>query len=157
MRTSFSSFWTALLALLIAPAMVVRASQAGTESIEVRVINPRSGQPLKKVYLTMSTWSGPVTRTPAATTGITDSEGRVSFQLERPIPDHAAFTAPPDQFEGCSGAATFSVKDVLRNGAIAKYDARCGRLNWHGTAHPREIILFERKLRLLDKMGRELP
>jgi hypothetical protein len=144
-----------LLIMLIWSTLCAGPMQS--ESIRVRLIDPRSGKPQRKVEIIMTAWNGKPTHTPDTSIATTGQGGDATFLLSQPLPEHVAFGPPPTDFVGCSGAATFSPQKIIQEGAVATYDTRCGKLNWRGAASPGEVIIFARKLSLWDKILRELP
>lgn len=142
--------------LIVLSSSTLLAGPMQNESIRVRLIDPRSGKPLKQVDIAMTAWNKPTT-TPGISIATTSQGGDAIFLLSQPLPEHVAFGSAPPDFVGCSGAATFSPQKIIQEGAVGTYDTRCGKLNWHGTASPGEVIIFVRKLSLWDKILRELP
>ena len=134
--------------------------------ITVRLINARSGKPLREVPVTMFSWNGPATYSPdnipkselAAHTA-TDAEGRAVFHSAQPIPQHIGFSVgTPLDFAGCWRLQDSSPETVLHSGVVAAYnEARCGRLKQQVSAKPGEVVIFEKKPTLWEKMRQEIP
>jgi len=132
----------------------------------VRLINARSGKPLKGATITVSAWNGEWKYDPKKASTkrtiinvTTDAEGRALFHLPQPLPEHIGFLpVPPDDFAGCCCRQNFSPEAVRHSGAVADYDqSKCGELKSKAVPMPGQIIIFEKKLGAWEKMRREIP
>ncbi len=156
------------LGALFVPLFLLTTGQSVLSDTDftVRLINARSGKPLKDVAVTISAWNGEWKYDPkkpsAKKTKIhatTDAEGRALFRLAQPLPEHIGFLlVPPDDFAGCCCGQNLSPEKVLQSGAIADYDqSKCGDLKSKVVPKPGEIVIFEKKLTALERMRREIP
>jgi hypothetical protein len=133
------------------------------QDITVRLANAKSGKPLRSVPVTIFTWNGPPTyRSDNVPPGqivlhlTTDADGRAVFRSPQPPLEHIGFdVGTPWDFAGCWRLHDPSPEMVLRSGVIADYT--CGKRRWPVSAKPGEVVIVERKLRLWEKMCREIP
>lgn len=138
---------------------------ASPQDITIRLINATSGKPLSKISVSMGAWNGTFDVRkgpyPEQIRMITDAEGRAVFHLPRPTPEHIGFSVgTPWDFAGCWHLRDSSPETVLRSGVVADYDeTKCGKRKpkIQVSAKPGEVVIFERKLTLWEKMHRELP
>lgn len=150
---------SAMTLLLVATPLALSAQvkKTPTAHITVLVINPRSGKPLKRAFVSMGMWIGKTdVDTPATSIGKTDSKGEATFQVPQSTPWHISFSLSPPDHEFCS-TLEFSTDEVLRAGTVATYDATCGKLKWHGSVNPGEVVIFVRKLNVWQQMLLEIP
>jgi len=156
------------LGAIFVALLLLTIGQSGSSDTDftVRLINARSGKPLKEVTVTISAWNGewkydPKKPSAKKTTidATTDAEGRALFRLAQPLPEHIGFLlVPPDDFAGCCRRQNFSPEKVLQSGAVADYDqSKCGELKSKAVPKPGETVIFEKKLTVWEKMGREIP
>jgi hypothetical protein len=150
------------LSLLIAAGV-----HGSTSNLVVRVMDAKSGKPISKVGVATIYWNGAEEVDPHTLShegqvidhAATDSGGRAVFVLPEPLPEHIGFILePPMDFAGCSSHKVFSPGEILRSGVISEYDrSKCGKLLWQPSAKPGEIVLFDKKLTLGERMRREGP
>jgi len=87
----------------------------------------------------------------------TTKAGLIVFTLPNPIPRHLGFSMDPYLNRGCS-TGEFSPEEVLRSGAVAKYDStKCGPTKVVVKATPGEIVVLDRPLSLAERVAREIP
>lgn len=151
--------WVALLFLVFPLG-------ASAQDITMRLIDAKSGKPLRKVPVTMFAWNGPSTFPPdnvpkgeVVMHGTTDKEGRAVFHLPQPTPEHIGFSVgTPWDFAGCWRLRDLSPETVLRSGVVAHYNvSQCGKSSVQVSANPGEVVILEKKLTLWEKMRREIP
>ena len=137
------------------------------QDITLRLIDAKTGKPLRKVPVTMFSWNGPTAFRPDDIPkdqlifhGITDSEGRAIFSLPRPLLAHIGFSVgTPVDFAGCWHiGGDVSPEKVLQSGLVAEYDeSRCGKLRTQVSKRPGEVVVVERRLTVGEKIRREIP
>src|SRR5690242_4979556 len=97
--------------LLICVGMLLLAGvqSASAEDIALRLLNARSGEPLRQIPVTVFFWNGPTTFRPdnipngeVIAHATTDKEGRAVFHLPQPVPEHMGFSVSLWDFGGCS-------------------------------------------------------
>jgi len=133
------------------------------QDITIRLVNAKSGKPLRSVPVTIFAWNGPPTYRPdnippgqIVVHATTDAEGRAVFHSPEPALEHIGFNVgTPWDFAGCWRLHDLSPEIVFRTGAVADYS--CGKLRWPVSAKPGEVVIVERKLTLWEKMRREIP
>jgi hypothetical protein len=145
---------------------MIGASRTSDAEFTVRLIDARSGKPLKRVTVRMFAWNGEWSYDPKRPSvkrtklnAITDAEGRALFRLSQPLPEHIGFLfLAPDDFAGCCCRQNFSPEEVRQSGVVADYDqSKCGGLKSTASPKPGEIVIFEKKLTKWEKMRREIP
>jgi hypothetical protein len=150
------------IALLCLLAVCVPVS---AQDIIVRLIDARSGKPLSKVYVAMSSWNGtfdihkpPYPKRETAE-GKTDTEGKIVFHFPPPAPEHIGFSVGnPRDFAGCWRLRDFSLDAVIRSGVVAEYnESKCGKKKTEVTAKPGEVVIVEKRLTLGQQMRQEIP
>ena len=153
--------WIVLISLL---AVILVPLYGSPLTVNLRLMDARSGRPLKGIKVEIFTWVGEArTKAEGQKTkrvkgqAVTDEDGRTTFQLPEPLPQHMGFLlVPPDDFGGCWGQ-DFSPEEVLRSGTVANFAPKCGKLKWQASAKPGEVVIFEKKLTSWEKMRREIP
>lgn len=155
MAMAFMALW-----FLVAPL------SASPQEITVRIINARSGKPLREVPVTMFLWNGPPTfrfdnvpKGEIVVDATTDENGRAVFQSPQPTTEHVGFSVgTPWDFAGCWHLQESSPAKVLQSGVVADYnETKCGKLRQQVLAKPGEVVIVEKKLTSWEKMRRELP
>jgi hypothetical protein len=161
------AWWQTMLMLLLWLSLFVIVPPAfGQAQITLRFIDPESGKPLKGIYgdiLAGNTdkFDG-TTKTIVwnATPKKTDREGKVVFQLPDPVPRYLLCSADVLDLHGCS-SGVFSAKDVLRTGVVAVFDTKklrwCGKLKTQAAAKPGEIVIFDKRMTVWERMLQEIP
>jgi hypothetical protein len=149
------------VALLGCVLFLLAPLRASAQDLTIRVIDARSGKPLRRVDVAVVSWNGPPTspKDKLAMDGTTDSEGRVLFRLPQPLRAHIGFeVGDPWDLAGCWHVRGASPEAVLRYGLVADYnESKCGKSKVKVSARPGEVIIVERKLTTWEKMRRELP
>jgi hypothetical protein len=154
-----------IMAALIISLFLTLSRNTSAEDITVRLINARSGRPLSSVFVAMSHWNGtfdihkPPYPKREIVQAITDAKGKVVFHLSQPTPEHVGFSVGnPRDFAGCWHLRDTSPEFILRSGAVSDYnESKCGKLKVLVPATPGEVVIFERKLTLAEKMHQEIP
>jgi hypothetical protein len=156
------------LGALFVPLFLLTTGQSSPSDtdVTVRLIDARTGKPLKKATVRMFAWNGEWKydpRKPAVErtklNAIADAQGQAVFRLSRPFPEHIGFLLlPPDDFAGCCCRQNLSPQEAWQSGATADYDqSKCGELKSKVVPKPGEIVIFEKKLTAWEKMRREIP
>ena len=165
--------------LAIGLAFVAHQVHAAPKKIvvKVRLIDARSGKPLRHISVGMRFWRADVgiANPPSEASGKrteemippvgsilpeTDARGVVSFEVpEHSLPLHVSFGpfAPPNLW-GCS-AYSFPLDQILQTGVVAAYDVkRCGKLKSKTvSASPGEVVIYDRVISQWDWLRQELP
>ena len=156
-RISLALLW--LLSLFVIPAF-------GQTQITLRFIDSESGKPLKGIYEGINGGNSDkrdgTTKTIVWQSALkkTDNEGKVIVQLPEPAPRYIFYSADVLQLHGCS-SGVFLLEDIVRAGVVAGFNAKktpwsC-TLKAQATAMPGEIIIFDRRLTLWEKIRQEIP
>jgi hypothetical protein len=138
---------------------------ASAKDIRVQLVNAKSGKPLTKVRVAMSSWNGvfdvhqqhpPQMQIAVATS---DTQGVAVFQLPLQIPEHIGFDIGGlREFAGCWRLSGLTPEKVLQSGVVADYnEPKCGKLTMQFTAKPGEVIIIDKKLTLRERMREEIP
>jgi hypothetical protein len=160
------SNWRTSAAACVALLLLVLPLGVSAQEITLRLLDARSGQPLKNVPVTMFAWNGPPTFRPDSVPkgevvihGLTDQKGLEVFRALQPGLEHLAFSiGTPSVFAGCWHLNDVSPDTVQRSGVVATYDtAKCGKSKAHPSAKPGVVTIVERRLTVWEKMRRELP
>lgn len=138
--------------------------------ITLRVINAETGRPLKGIGVSVDAWDKNEGRQQLPPPGVikidrnrqivtSDKEGKGTFHL---YPDPALITLYifSSDLRGCSSERRFPIEEVLRSGVVAGYAGQtkwCGQLRAHATAKPGEIIIFDKRMTVWDRMRQEIP
>jgi hypothetical protein len=139
---------------------------ASAQHITVRLINAKSGKPLREVPVTMFFWNGPPTFRPdnipkgeVVVHTTTDAKGQAVFHMPEAIPEHIGFSiGGPRDFVGCWRQRDLSLEAVIRSGVVADYnESKCGKLRTKVSAEPGEVVIVDKKLTLRDQMRQEIP
>jgi hypothetical protein len=145
---------------LLLPLFFGSPLSSTSSEVTLRLIDAKSVKPLNGIAVHIFMWSGAFDpKHPPKTVSIdatTDELGQVVFRLPEPAPDNVAFTLSPEELWGC-WSGDFSVVEVLRAGVVASYKSSCGKLKHQLSARPGEIIIFDKRLRVGDRVRRELP
>jgi hypothetical protein len=155
----------ALVVGCIALCLLVATLSASAQDISVRLVNAKSGKPLCRIRVAMSTWNGTfdIHRPPLphreTVEAITDAKGVAVFHLPQPIPERVGFEIGGlRDFAGCWRLRDLSPATVLRSGVVADYnESKCGKLRTQASAKPGEVVIVDKKLTLGDQMRQELP
>jgi len=155
----------ALVMGCIALWFLVAPLAASAQDIAVRLVNAKSGKPLSKIRVAVSTWNGTfdIHRPPLphkeTVFAITDAKGVAVFHLPQPIPKHAGFEIGGlRDFAGCWRLPDLSLETVMRSGVVADYnESKCGKLRTQVSAKPGEVVIVDKKLTLADQMRQEIP
>ena len=147
----------------------VSAARCQTQII-FRFIDSSSGKPIAGITVGVDAWDQNEGRQKPESPDIvrtdknrqllkTDKDGTAVFQLyENP----ALRTLNVSSFDlrGCS-STRFSIEEVLKSGVVAGYHAGepkwCVQLKAQAAAAPNEVIIFDKKLTLWNRMSREIP
>jgi hypothetical protein len=141
------------------------AGVAPQSVVTLKLIDARSGKPLRNAFVGMDAYNGPSPhrfpdyRFPGS--GIlptTSADGRISFRLPEPTPEYIGFGLGYPNFWGCSQGLLL-VSEILKSGVVATYDERkCGKLKKGGaSAKPGEVVIYERVFSRWDWFRQELP
>jgi len=154
---------TKLFVAALASFSLLTSAAVCPTNITLRLIDARSGKPLNGIHVYLTTWNGvfdPRTDTPQRTLvgGVTDNQGLAVFHLSEPFPEHVRFNV----FSGVTWACGDTNQDVrpeevLQAGLVRDYAPRCGKLKYHATAKPGEIVIFDKRLTRWDMIRREIP
>jgi hypothetical protein len=152
--------------LCIALWFLVVPLGAAAQDITLRLVNAKSGKPLRAVPVTMFSWNGPrtfrldnVPKGEAIVHTTTDTKGQAVFHLPEAGPEHIGFSVGgPRDFVGCWHPRDLSPETVMRSGVVADYnESKCGKLKIQVSAKPGEVVIVDKKLTLLDQMRQEIP
>jgi hypothetical protein len=140
-----------LVLLLFATAPLSFADEA----ISLRIVDARTGKPIRKVSATLIKWSkdGQVEQLSTATT---NTAGLAVFHLAIPLPDRIGFDFVPDELKYCSDLA-FSTKEILNAGVLGQNKCQSVGPKLSFGRKAGEITLFAKKVSLSERMRRELP
>ena len=150
------------LSLLLFPLISSSQGSPNRKTITLRFINPETGKPVSGMVVGVTAWNVDVfhSMTAEIVAGVnkkTTKAGLIVFTLPNPIPRHLGFSMDPYLNRGCS-TGEFSPEEVLRSGAVAKYDStKCGPTRVVVKAAPGEILVLDRPLSLWERMARETP
>jgi hypothetical protein len=131
--------------------------------ITVRILDSKSGKPLKKLLVIL--WSSELSKdhtpprflTPdvVLSNATSDARGVVIFDLLDPVPERLGFSYSGPDLGVCTLGVEFSTAEILKTGVIAK--GGCRGLPGVGPPKPGEIVLFGHPVPLWQLMLRELP
>jgi hypothetical protein len=148
----------------VAVLLLACLSFASAQDITLRLVNAKSGKPLSKIAVSMHAWNGtldihkPSDSKHVIVGATTDADGIAVFHLPQPAPEHLGFNVCcPWDLAGCWHLSDVSPDTVLREGTVAEYNDKCGKLRRPISAKPGEVVIAERKLTLWEKMRREIP
>ena len=139
---------------------------ASAQDITLRLLDSRSGKPLRKVPVTAFVWNGPATFRPddipedeIVLHEVTDAGGQIIFHVPERRFAHIGFSVgTPVDFAGCWHLGEVSPEKIVQSGLVADYDElRCGRSKVQVSAKPSEVVILERRLSAGEKIRRELP
>lgn len=169
-----SSDWCRGLALsvfLFLCLLVFTSTTFGQTDITLRFLDADTGKPLKGIGVSVDAWDENEGRQKPPPAGVikidknsqivaTDKEGRGIFRLYYEPALITLYIFSTD-LRGCSSTHRFSIEEVRRTGAVASYEASkpkwCGQLKAHATAKPGELVIFDKRLTLWDRMLQEIP
>jgi hypothetical protein len=152
--------------MLMVALVFANASRLSAQDIVLRLVNSKSGKPLKNVAVSMFCWNGPpkfqadkVPKSEVIEHGVTDAKGNARFHTNVSGFEHIRFSIDtPWDFAGCWSLNDVSAATVLRVGTVASYDEeKCGKAARNVSAKPGEVVIFEKKLTIGEKVHRELP
>jgi hypothetical protein len=129
---------------MLFPLILSSQGPPNKNTIILRFINPGSGKPASGMVVGVTAWNADVFHSKteeivASVNKKTDKAGLIIFILPNPIPRHLGFSMDTYLNRGCS-TGEFSPEEVLRSGAVAKYDStKCGPTRVVVKAAPGEI------------------
>jgi hypothetical protein len=146
---------TAFLAAL--PSLDLFASQS---QVKVRFLDPRSGKPLSKMWVTLTQYkgkpaAGPITADYVVSNTIaqTDQNGEISVTLHDPLP---AFIQT-QSFDLWNSGPLMTTREVLESGVVLNFSDKGVRSKPAPTAIPGVIIFVERRRTRWDRIRLEIP
>jgi hypothetical protein len=158
--------WQILFLNLLVLAPVAQAQK----NITLRFLDAESGKPITGISVSVFAWdenegrqeppSGQVLKIDRNAQVVkTDKEGNAIFRIYEPILKYLVIDSA-GELRGCS-ARRFSMEELIRSGVIASYSTGqpkwCVELKAHATAKPGEIVIFDKRLTLWDRMRQEFP
>src|SRR5581483_3915032 len=123
------------------------------EHISVRVIDAKTGAPLKGIWLGLSAWRPDGLELPIHSQ--TDAHGLASFPLPEPTPEIVELHPDFTEIGWCSDLG-FPTDRILKNGVVAKLRCDYGT-KWSGSLNPGELVVFAHHLSLWERMRVEIP
>jgi hypothetical protein len=143
--------------------------------ITLRFLDTESGKPIKAISVSVYAWDENNGHQKPQPSGIlqidkntqvikTDKDGQAIFQLYYQPSLKTLVVTSTGVLRGCS-AYQFSIEEVLRSGIVASYRADrptdkhkwCVALKAQATAKPGEVIIFDKRMTVLDRMRQEIP
>ena len=124
----------------------------GEQVISLRILDAKSGKPLRKVTAAMITWKDGQVK--LLSREKTVQECLIVFRLPGLLPDRIGFDFSPDELGYCSDLA-FSTELVLSAGIYAPNKCGSVELSASFKQKPGEIILFASRVSLGERMRRE--
>ena len=139
--------------------------------IILRFIDAESGKPINGISVSVNAWDENRGRQKPQPGGIlridknmaivkTGKDGKGIFHLYYQPSLKTLDVDPIGTLRGCS-RYEFSIEEVLRSGVVASYQAGnpkwCVSLKAHANARPGEIVIFDKRLTLLDRIRQEIP
>ncbi len=153
-----SLVWFAVGTILLG---VFSSGLVATQSIEkegyitVRLLDANNGKPLKGVSLGFLVWEGKG-RAVELSNAITNADGRIVLRLPSPVPERVGITYSPNEVRSCSDEA-FPTVQILKTGIVAEYKCDDGKLKRFPTRTAGELVIFTRRVSLLERLRREIP
>jgi hypothetical protein len=138
--------------------------------ITLRFLDAGPGKPITGILVDVSAWDENEGRQKPQPSGIlkidkntqvarTDKEGKAIFHVYEPVLK-TLFIDTVGELRGCS-ARRFSIEEVLRSGVVASYHAGqpkwCVELKAQATAKSGEVVIFDKRLTVWDRMRQEIP
>jgi hypothetical protein len=166
--------FTYSLRLYFAVAMFIllpRNSFAQQVDITLRFLDAESGKPIKGISVSVSAWEnkeGIQKPKPSGVLNIdkntqemkTDKDGKGIFHFYYQLSLKILDVTTVRDLRGCS-AFQFSIEEVLRSGVVANYQADnhkwCVPLKARATAKPGEIVIFDKRMTVWDRIRQEIP
>lgn len=139
--------------------------------IVLRFIDAESGKAISGISVSVDAWDENEGRQKPQPSGIlridensaivkTDKDGKGIFHLHYQPSLKTLNVHSVGVLRGCSGYK-FSIEGVLHSGVVASYQAGnpqwCVPLKAHANARPGEIVIFDKRLTLLDRIRQEIP
>lgn len=159
--------WLARLAVsvLLAAALLSTSFAQTGRSVTVRVLNAKTGRPLKGVGVFLvdsNRTAGKADPAAGAPHGLSSSDGAVALRLPVPTPEKILVWYSGGQcgLAQCSynNGAPFSTADILKTGVVAPNGCLKGRNTPYSVvAKPGEIVIFGAPLSWWDCVKREIP
>jgi hypothetical protein len=142
-----------LLLVSLVGSFTIQSSERENR-LTVRVLDPRNGKPLARLFVGILVWRQG--RTVDLGHAVTDANGVASFQLPNLIPDRVGISHSPIDLQWCSDEA-FPTETILKTGIVA--DRKCDQVNLKitATAAAGELVLFARRVTFWEKVLREIP
>jgi hypothetical protein len=129
------------------------------QAITIRLLDFKSGKPIKKLNVDVTLWNGQSTGVLASgitiiaeTRAKTDEHGSLVVKVPDPAPEHISIFTP-DLAQ--PSTPRISPGDVLKAGVVVPY--RHGNYQLGVTAQAGEIVILNHKLTAADRMRQELP
>jgi hypothetical protein len=157
--------------ILLAGLFTLAPSIFAQVDITLRFIDAGSGKPIAGISIAVFAWDENEGRQKPQPSGIlridknsqvirVDKEGKAVFHLYDEPALKTLFIDPAGDLRGCS-VYRFSIEEVLRAGVVASYHAGqpkwCVALKAQATSKPREIVIFDKRMTVLDRMRQEIP
>src|SRR6266542_5352221 len=130
-------------------AQVKQSEVTNDHYITVKVLEAETGQPLKGIWVPMVDNSQPLNAK-------TDSHGVARFHLLGPLPDRIGLSFSPNEFSSCSEAA-FATDQILKNGVLAGNTCKRSASKPSPTPEAGQLVVFGRRVRLSQRVRREIP
>jgi hypothetical protein len=158
------------LCIIFTGPLVLAPSGFAQADITLRLLDAGSGKPITGISLSVFAWDENEGRQKQPPPGIlkidkntqvvkTDKQGRAIFRL---YDEHGLKTLNISTFDlrGCS-EHQFSIEEVQKSGMVASYHGGkpqwCVPLRAQADARPGEIIIFDKRLTVWDRMRQEIP
>jgi hypothetical protein len=160
-----------LFVLLFVFFLVPTPTVFGQAAISLRFLDAGSGKPIKGISIGVSAWDEHEGRQKPKPNGIVkidkntqiikaDKDGKAIVHLHDEPSLKTMDITSVGVLRGCS-AYQFSIEEVLRSGVVASYHANkpkwCVSLRAQATAKPGEIVIFDKRMTILDRMRHEIP
>ena len=139
--------------------------------ITLRFLDAASGRPIKGISVSVDAWDENRGRQKPQPRGVlkinknsqvikTDKDGEGVFRLYQEPSLKTLYVTSAGELRGCS-KNEFSIDEVLRSGVVANYKPDnhkwCVPLKAQATAKPGEIVIFDKRMTVWDRMRQEIP
>jgi len=143
----------AVVVLFCALAAVASVySGRNPDRISVRLFDGTTGKPMAGVPILLGVPTG--NRNANQLRDITDSQGTARFSLSDPIPDQINLIFGVDVV--LCPSWTFTTEQILKTGVVADNKCRGTKFGYSGHPTPGELVVFARRVSLLERIRREL-